>query len=428
MNSKNDIVLYSLTHKKKSIDIKVEEKDPLLNTTFFSKYKTLKKLGEGSFGKVYKAIYNDEYFALKMEEASLEHNLLEKESTILQYLQEGFNIPKFEKYGYCKEHNILIMQLLDKSLDDFLTKLKTFSVKTTAMIGYQMINILKNIHDKHIIHRDVKPDNFVMGRKEYNAILYIVDFGLAKKYRSSKTLKQLPLTKRKSLTGTARYASIHALQGYEQSRRDDLESVGYTLMYFLCCILPWQNIKIKNKKEKYNKILNKKKEISSKELGKDFPIEFAEILEYFKNLGYTEDPDYEMCKRKLLKIIQDEKSKFDYIYDWTTFTNLKDRNKLKKNKTLQKMLTINFLNTEDNKNSHENKTHIVEENESEEEEDEDNNSEKVKIEDLDENENKKNSDSEYESESDSNTTNKADIDEFDSPGLNPKNETECCLM
>ena len=152
-------------------------------------------------------------------------------------------------------------------------------------------------------------------------------------------------------------------------------------------------------------------------------------MEYFKNLGYTEDPDYEMCKRKLLKIIQDEKSKFDYIYDWTTFTNLKDRNKLKKNKTLQKMLTINFLNTEDNKNSHEKKTHIkkthiVEEDESEEEEDEDNNSEKMKIEDLDENKN--NSDSV--SVSESNISNKADIDEFDSPGLNPKNESECCLM
>ena len=425
MNSKNDIILYSLIHKKKSIDIKAEEKDPLLNTTFFSKYKTLKKLGEGSFGKVYKAIYNNEYFALKMEEASLEHNLLEKESTILQYLQEGFNIPKFEKYGYCKEHNILVMQLLDKSLDDFLNKLKTFSIKTTAMIGYQMINILQKIHDKHIIHRDVKPDNFAMGRKEYNAILYIIDFGLAKKFRSSKTLKQLPLTKRKSLTGTARYASINALQGYEQSRRDDLESVGYSLMYFLRGNLPWQNIKIKNKKDKYNKILNKKKDLSSKELGKDFPIEFAEILDYFKNLGYTDDPDYEMCKRKLLKIIQKQKLKFDYIYDWTTFTNLKDRNKLKKNKTLQRMLSINVLNIEEeNKNNHDIKTYIIEENESEEEEDEDNNSEKMKIEDLDENKNK----SDSVSESESNISNKADIDEFDSPGLNPKNETECCLM
>ena len=153
------------------------------------------------------AIYDDEFYALKMEDPSLHHNLLENEAAVLKYLQ-GPNIPKYETYGYNKEHNILVMQLLDKSLDDILFKLKSFSIKTTAMLGHQMINILKYIHDKHIIHRDVKPDNFVMGRKEHNGTLYIVDFGLAKKYRSSRTLRQLPLTKRKSLTGTARYASI----------------------------------------------------------------------------------------------------------------------------------------------------------------------------------------------------------------------------
>ena len=342
MNSKNvNVVLYSLLRKKGN-ELSSPDKDSLSNIIFFAKYKTLNKLGEGSFGKVYKAIYDDEFFALKMEDLSLQHSLLENEAAVLRYLQ-GPNIPKFETYGYNKEHNILVMQLLDKSLDDILTKLKTFSVKTTAMLGYQMINILKYIHNKHIIHRDVKPDNFVMGRKELNGTLYIIDFGLAKKYRSSRTLKQLPLTKRKSLTGTARYASIHALQGYEQSRRDDLESVGYTLMYLLRGNLPWQSIKVQNKEEKYKKILNKKKTISSKELGEGFPIEFAEILDYFKGLGYTENPDYETCCNKLLNVLQREKMKFDYIYDWTTYANIKDRKKrpsqLKDNKNYSKRNT-----------------------------------------------------------------------------------------
>ena len=407
MNSKNpNIILYSLIHKKGE-EITTEEKDPLLNVTFFSKYKTLKKLGEGSFGKVYKAIYNNEYYALKMEELTLNHNLLDIEASILEYLQ-GPNIPKFEIYGYNKEHNVLVMQLLDKSLEDILEKLKKFSVKTTAMIGYQMINILKYIHDKHIIHRDVKPDNFVMGRKEFNATLYIIDFGLAKKYRSSRTLKQLPLTKRKSLTGTARYASINALQGYEQSRRDDLESLGYCLMYFLRGNLPWQNMKVKNKSEKYLKILNKKKEISSKELGENFPIEFAEILDFFKKLRYTEDPDYELYNKKLLTVLEKEKLKFDYIYDWTTFINLKDRNKKKYKR--KNTLEIQNNNKENKNNKNYSITHCHEDNEDEDD--------KLKIEDLD---NSK-------SETDSNLSNKADIDEFDSPGLNPKNETECCLM
>ncbi len=279
-----------------------------------------------------------------------------------------------------------------------------------------MINILKYIHDKHIIHRDIKPDNFVMGRKEFNAILYIVDFGLAKKYRSSRTLKQLPLTKRKSLTGTARYASINALQGYEQSRRDDLESMGYSLMYLLRGNLPWQNLKVKSKSEKYLKILNKKKEISSKELGKNFPIEFAEILDCFKKLGYTEDPDYELYNKKLLTVLDKEKLKFDFIYDWTTFTNLKDRNKSKN----KKIISLEINNTNKNKNNNNNfkknnknysVTYCNEDNDDE-------NNDKIKIEDLDYSK----------GDPSSNLSNKADIDEFDSPGLNPKNETECCIM
>jgi serine/threonine protein kinase len=399
MNSKNtNIVLYSLLRKKGN-ELTSPEKDSQSNTIFFSKYKALNKIGEGSFGKVYKAIYDDEFYALKMEDPSLHHNLLENEAAVLKYLQ-GPNIPKYETYGYNKEHNILVMQLLDKSLDDILFKLKSFSIKTTAMLGHQMINILKYIHDKHIIHRDVKPDNFVMGRKELNGTLYIVDFGLAKKYRSSRTLKQLPLTKRKSLTGTARYASIHALQGYEQSRRDDLESVGYTLMYLLRGNLPWQSIKVKNKEEKYKKILNKKKKMSSKELGEGFPIEFAEILDHFKSLGYTENPDYETCCQKLLNVLQREKLKFDYVYDWTTYTNLKDRKKrpshIRDNKHYSKRNTTHYLEDEDNEDNI-----------------------KLKIEDIDGDINKK---------SDSSYSNRADIDEFDSPGLNPKNDTECCLM
>ena len=416
MNSKKNanVILYSLIHQK-GIEL-TSEKDPLLNATFFSKYKTIKKLGEGSFGKVYKAIYDGDYFALKMEDPSLEHNLLEQESIILQYL-EGPNIPKFEKYGYNKGHNILVMQLLDKSLDDILYKFKTFSVKTTAMLGYQMINILKYIHDKHIIHRDVKPDNFVMGRKEFNATLYIVDFGLAKKFRSSRTLKQLPLTKRKSLTGTARYASIHALQGYEQSRRDDLESIGYSLMYFLRGNLPWQNIKVKNKSEKYKKILSKKKEISSKELGENFPIEFAEILESFKNLGYTEDPDYEMYCKKLLTVLEKEKAKFDYAYDWTTFTNLKDRNKLRRVNTrgFKKPISLENTNSKETKNASYRRYSVTQFYEKDEDDDE---NDKMKIEDVDDSKN----------ETESNDTKKADIDEFDIPGLNNKNEVECCFM
>ena len=300
------------------------DRDPIIGKIFFSKYKAIKKLGEGSFGKVYKAEYNGDYYAIKMENKSKEQGLLELEATIMSYLK-GPNIPFIKSYGYSGDFNVLVMQLLDKSLEDLINKYNTFSIKTVAMLGYQMVNILQYIHDRHIIHRDIKPDNFVMGAQEDNAKLYILDFGLAKKYRSSRTLVQYPYVKKKKLTGTARYASIHALEAYEQSRRDDLESVGYVLMYFLRGNLPWQGLKVRSKEDRYKKILEKKKETSTQDLCKEFPHEFFEYVDYSKNLEYEENPDYDFLRQKFLDVLKGLNEEMDYIYDWTTKSDLKKR-------------------------------------------------------------------------------------------------------
>ena len=241
-------------------------KDELIKgEIFFNKYKIIKKIGEGTFSKVYKAIYKGNYYALKIENRRDGSNLLEEEAAIMSYLK-GPNIPLITSFGYNDEYNILVMELMGKSLETIINSKKTFTVKTTAMIGFQMLNILEFIHNNHIIHRDIKPDNFVMGYECKNAKLYLLDFGLAKKYRSSKTLMQYPYVKKNKITGTARYASIHALEEMEQSRRDDLESMGYVLMYFLRGSLPWQGMKIKKKSERYKKILEKMKETSAEEL------------------------------------------------------------------------------------------------------------------------------------------------------------------
>ena len=302
-----------------------KNQDALLHKKYFSKYRTIKKLGEGSFGKVYKAEYNGEYYAIKFEDRTKGQNLLETEATIMSYLK-GPNIPAIKSFGYSGDYNILVMQLMGKSLEELFNKKQKFSVKTTALLAYQMITVLQYIHDKHIIHRDIKPDNFVMGLNKQNADLFLLDFGLAKKYRSSKTLEQYPYIKKKKLTGTARYASIHALEEMEQSRRDDLESVGYVLMYFLRGNLPWQGLKIKSKEDRYKKILDKKKETTSEQLCKNYPDEFREYLEYSRNLEYTEEPKYEKLKNKFYVLICNKMNEsFDYVYDWTTENDLKKR-------------------------------------------------------------------------------------------------------
>ena len=320
-------------------------RDPIIGKVFFSKYKAIKKLGEGSFGKVYKAEYNDENYAIKMEHKTKEQGLLELEATIMSYLK-GPNIPYIKSYGYSGDFNVLVMQLLDKSLEDLINKYSTFSTKTVAMLGFQMVNILQYIHDRHIIHRDIKPDNFVMGAKEDNAKLYILDFGLAKKYRSSRTLIQCPYIKKKKLTGTARYASIHALEAYEQSRRDDLESVGYVLMYFLRGNLPWQGLKVRSKEDRYKKILERKKETSSEDLCKNYPHEFFEYVDYTRNLEYEENPDYDFLRQKFKDVLKGLNEEMDYIYDWTTSTDLKKRSNKKKE-------VVSEYGSDDSKNNNE---------------------------------------------------------------------------
>ena len=240
-------------------------------------------MGEGSFGKIYEAIYNNEHYALKFESVERNSNLLESEATIMNYLK-GPNIPFVKSFGTSKNYNILIMQLMGRSLEELINEKKTFSIKTVCLLGYQMINILEFIHNKHIIHRDIKPDNFVMGLNNLSKNLYLLDFGLARKYRSSVNLVHYPLINKKKLTGTARYASINALKGYEQSRRDDLEAVGYVLMYFLRGSLPWQGQPGKNKEERYKRILQKKMETSPYDLCNGFPQEFEKYIEYTRKM------------------------------------------------------------------------------------------------------------------------------------------------
>ena len=232
------------------------------------------------------------------------------------------------------------MELLGKSLEDlFIENNKKFSLKTVCMIAIQMLERVEFIHKKYIMHRDIKPDNFVIGLDKKSHIIYLLDFGLSKKYRSRRTKKHIPFTKNRKLTGTARYASINALNGFEQSRRDDLEAIGYVLVYFLKGKLPWQGIPLKRNEDRFKKIYDMKRKISSEELCKDLDEEFKIYLDYVKLLGFTEEPNYNYLRSLFIKIMKKNDFKFDFIYDW----NL-NKTKNNENKFIEKDFGDRYMN------------------------------------------------------------------------------------
>ncbi|XVE97964.1 hypothetical protein REPUB_Repub03eG0064500 [Reevesia pubescens] len=210
------------------------------------------------------------------------------------------------------------MDLLGPSLEDLFNFCsRKLSLKSVLMLADQMINRVEFVHSKSFLHRDIKPDNFLMGLGRRANQVYIIDFGLAKKYRDSSTHQHIPYRENKNLTGTARYASMNTHLGIEQSRRDDLESLGYVLMYFLRGSLPWQGLKAGTKKQKYEKISEKKVSTSIEALCRGYPTEFASYFHYCRSLRFDDKPDYAYLKRIFRDLFIREGFQFDYVFDWT---------------------------------------------------------------------------------------------------------------
>ena len=254
-----------------------------------------KKLGSGAFGDIYlgKNIKQNEEVAIKLEPIKTKHPQLFYESKLYMALQGGIGIPKIHWCGSQGNYNILIMDLLGPSLEDLFNYCKRkFTLLTSLMIIDQMISRIEFIHSRNFIHRDVKPDNFLIGRGNKKFQIYAIDFGLAKKYRDSKSGMHIPYKDGKNLTGTARYASVNTHLGIEQSRRDDIEALAYIFIYFMKGNLPWQGLKAKNMKEKYEKIKEKKISTSLDDLCKNLPEEIKVFLSYSRELKFDQRPDY----------------------------------------------------------------------------------------------------------------------------------------
>lgn len=282
------------------------------------KFELARKLGAGCFGEVYRGVNTEtkEEVAVKFEDASSGAPQLEHEAGIIDLLKQvpmPQGIAECYYFGNEGRYRACVMELLGKSLEDRMQGCQgKFSTRSAVLVAEQALGRIEYLHSRGIVHRDIKPENFMFGIKGKVHHLYLIDFGLSKRYYDKKhTLMKQKL----SLTGTARYASLNAHRGFEQSRRDDLEAIGHMFMYFLRSTLPWSGLEAKTKQEKYQKIHDKKESTPLSELCAGYPEEFMTYLEYTRNLEFTQRPDYNMLRGLFARLREQDKCE-DHQFQW----------------------------------------------------------------------------------------------------------------
>jgi len=237
------------------------------------------------------------------------------EAKIMRLLQGEEGVPMLLWAGQEGEYNVMVTNLLGPSLEDLMQYCNNkLSLKTVVLLGKQMFSRIEQLHAKLFLHRDIKPDNFLVGTGDKADVVHIIDFGLAKKYIVTKTGYHIPLKTGKGLTGTSRYTSLNTHNGLEQGRRDDVEGLLYVLVYLFHGFLPWMKVK-GNRSEKARKIADMKRDLPLPQLIGQLPMEFAHLLHYARSLRFEERPDYSYCK-KLLDSIFFRAGYSDIEYDW----------------------------------------------------------------------------------------------------------------
>ena len=281
-----------------------------MNIIVGNKYILTNKIGEGSFGNIFQGFHKDHKndVAIKIEKNK---GLLKHEARIYNLLRNSSFIPRIRLYGRDGNYSYLVMDLLNVSLGKLLTLRKSkFSYKTTLMIIINLLESIELIHKNNIVHRDIKPDNFMISQKPDDKNIYFIDFGLSKIYRHK---THISYKEDKGMVGTPRYASINTHQGIEYSRRDDMESLGYLFIYFYRGSLPWQGLQIKNKKLKMNKI----QQIKETHIFTDIPQAFSDYLSYCRGLSFTDKPNYSYLRNLFIQLFKRNHFQMDYKYDWS---------------------------------------------------------------------------------------------------------------
>jgi len=254
---------------------------------------------------------------VKFEDVHARTAQLEQEAMTMGLLRTPVQPQGFSEcfyFGREGRYQCMVMELLSRSLEDCVQICKgKFNPLSTALVGEQLICRLEYLHSKGIVHRDIKPENFMCGAGPKVHHLYMIDFGLSKRYYDK---NHVVMRDKLSLTGTARYASINAHKGLEQSRRDDLEAVGHMLLYFLRGVLPWSGLDATTKEEKYRKIRQKKEDTPLSELCEKFPKEFKDYLEYARNLDFQERPNYKWCRALFAEVREKEGPCEDHGFEW----------------------------------------------------------------------------------------------------------------
>ncbi|KAA6385689.1 MAG: putative Casein kinase 1, partial [Streblomastix strix] len=287
-------------------------------------------LGAGSFGEVYKGFRirktgDGQYtqlgaVAVKLEELGMTPSQLTQESKVYKLMNDVQGFPRLHFFGEARGYRLLAIDYLNSSIEEMFERCnRKFSLKTVLMLAYQMVVLIEQLHRRNFIHRDIKPDNFLIGFGKNLGQIHIIDFGLSKRYRSSETGEHIPCIMKSDITGTVRYCSINTHKGYEQSRRDDLEAVGYIIIYLMLGFLPWQGATGQNRLNKQDNIGRIKEKLNPSQLCQQMqtPLEIAKFIEYSRKLKFEEEPNYEYCKNLFKQAIEKEGyGTIDNIYEW----------------------------------------------------------------------------------------------------------------